>query len=262
LLIPSIIPIDDVEVIALFLLKSFPQTRIEVWPEITKAIFEFDRLGLAVSIYNREVGEMRMNSQNRLVLEFPHPIPISAKEINYFLLLAREDRFKLLPHALTPVLSIALYQRRAMLAQSPRLRRETINSKSAIGRIGGNGQTEVRFTLGGDASLDQKVDVGDLGALATNYGLTANAVWAQGDFNNDGKVDVGDLGILATNYGQTLGGGGGGAANAPSPAAVALSDNATFSTVAITTPAVAQRSLWGELQTSIDPAAAGDLLRI
>src|SRR5437588_1616214 len=71
--------------------------------------------------------------------------------------------------------------------------------------------------------------VGDLGALATNYGLTANAVWAQGDFNNDGKVDVGDLGILATNYGQTLGGGASAAAAtthvmAASPAARSSSD--------------------------------------
>ncbi|HSV15288.1 MAG TPA: hypothetical protein VLI90_13595 [Tepidisphaeraceae bacterium] len=58
--------------------------------------------------------------------------------------------------------------------------------------------------LGGDTNLDGKVDVGDLGALATNYGTTAGAFWSQGDSNYDGKVDVGDLGALATNYGTSL----------------------------------------------------------
>jgi formylglycine-generating enzyme required for sulfatase activity len=55
--------------------------------------------------------------------------------------------------------------------------------------------------LRGDANGDGMVDVGDLGILAANYGMTSGATWAQGDFNNDGAVDVGDLGILAANYG-------------------------------------------------------------
>ncbi len=54
----------------------------------------------------------------------------------------------------------------------------------------------------GDASLDGKVDVGDLGILAANYGKTSGKSWTQGDFTGDGKVDVGDLGILAANYGK------------------------------------------------------------
>jgi hypothetical protein len=53
----------------------------------------------------------------------------------------------------------------------------------------------------GDANADGKVDVGDLGILAANYGMTSGATWDVGDFNVDGKVDVGDLGILAANYG-------------------------------------------------------------
>jgi hypothetical protein len=53
----------------------------------------------------------------------------------------------------------------------------------------------------GDANSDGKVDVGDLGILAANYG-GSNKNWAQGDFNGDGAVDVGDLGILAANYGS------------------------------------------------------------
>ncbi|HSV16245.1 MAG TPA: hypothetical protein VLI90_18425, partial [Tepidisphaeraceae bacterium] len=59
------------------------------------------------------------------------------------------------------------------------------------------------FVLGGDATRDSKVDVGDLGVLATNYGLSGKT-YSQGDFNYDTKVDVGDLGILATNYGKSL----------------------------------------------------------
>ena len=59
--------------------------------------------------------------------------------------------------------------------------------------------------LSGDANLDDKVDVGDLGILAANYGGTGKH-WTQGDFNNDGKVDVGDLGILAANYGTNASG--------------------------------------------------------
>jgi hypothetical protein len=58
----------------------------------------------------------------------------------------------------------------------------------------------------GDANLDSKVDVGDLGILAANYGITSGATWAKGDFNSDDKVDVGDLGILAANYGTNASG--------------------------------------------------------
>jgi hypothetical protein len=68
----------------------------------------------------------------------------------------------------------------------------------------GGGSVEVRFTLPGDANLDGVVNVGDLGQLASNYGLAAGATWSQGDFNYDGGVGVGDLGALATNYGKNL----------------------------------------------------------
>ena len=62
-------------------------------------------------------------------------------------------------------------------------------------------QLTAQTQIPGDANGDGTVDVGDLGILAANYGLTSGATWAKGDFNNDGKVDVGDLGILAANYG-------------------------------------------------------------
>jgi len=56
----------------------------------------------------------------------------------------------------------------------------------------------IKFTYGGDTNLDGKVDVTDLGALATNW-QTSN-VWTGGDFSYDGFVDVTDLGMLATNW--------------------------------------------------------------
>jgi hypothetical protein len=66
----------------------------------------------------------------------------------------------------------------------------------------GGGQMLVRSTVLGDTNLDGKVDVADLGNLATNYGDAGGAGWSQGDFNYDGSVDVTDLGDLATNYGS------------------------------------------------------------
>ena len=56
----------------------------------------------------------------------------------------------------------------------------------------------IKYTYAGDANLDGKVDVTDLGALATSW--QTSAVWTGGDFNYDGFVDVTDLGILATNW--------------------------------------------------------------
>src|SRR2546423_5602595 len=83
----------------------------------------------------------------------------------------------------------------------------------------GAGKTEVRYTLKGDTNVDATVDVGDLGALATFYGVTTGAIWSQGDFNYDGMVDVGDLGALATNYGQSLATGSFAASEAALPTA-------------------------------------------
>jgi len=68
--------------------------------------------------------------------------------------------------------------------------------------------TDVRFTfpvLAADANGDQKVDVTDLGVLATNW-QSSGQTFSTGDFNYDGRVDVTDLGILATNWQKSLGG--------------------------------------------------------
>ncbi|MEA1950201.1 MAG: PEP-CTERM sorting domain-containing protein, partial [Planctomycetota bacterium] len=62
----------------------------------------------------------------------------------------------------------------------------------------------------GDFNGDDRVDVADLGILATYYGGTGGL--EQGDANGDGNIDVADLGILATNYGY-----GTAAASVPEP---------------------------------------------
>jgi hypothetical protein len=53
-------------------------------------------------------------------------------------------------------------------------------------------------TYYGDADLNRKVDVVDLGFLATNWQGAGD--WSMGDFTGDGIIDVADLGLLATNW--------------------------------------------------------------
>ncbi|WP_428386178.1 PEP-CTERM sorting domain-containing protein [Mucisphaera sp.] len=55
----------------------------------------------------------------------------------------------------------------------------------------------------GDANGDLVVDLIDLSILATNFGTTGTATFADGDFNGDTAVDLIDLSILATNFGAT-----------------------------------------------------------
>jgi hypothetical protein len=77
-----------------------------------------------------------------------------------------------------------------------------LNLTTFAGQPVDNNSLLIEATWFGDSNLDRKVDVTDLGTLATNYGKTVPNGILQGDFNNDGKVDVTDLGLLATNYGQ------------------------------------------------------------
>jgi hypothetical protein len=86
-----------------------------------------------------------------------------------------------------------------------------------IENILANPEYFVNPSIPGDANLDGVVNVGDLGFLATNYGITSGAIWEQGDFNFDGAVNVGDLGILSSNYGSTSSG-----TPAPEPATLLL----------------------------------------
>jgi hypothetical protein len=58
--------------------------------------------------------------------------------------------------------------------------------------------------LAGDVKEDNKVDINDLGVLASAFGSTPVSVnWNDNaDLNCDGKVNITDLGLLANNYGK------------------------------------------------------------
>ena len=80
----------------------------------------------------------------------------------------------------------------------------TLGAKADISNVDKTVMDVIGYDLvvPGDANADGKVDVVDLGILATNFGLQSGATRQQGDFNGDGKVDVVDLGILASNFGE------------------------------------------------------------
>lgn len=56
----------------------------------------------------------------------------------------------------------------------------------------------LKTTFNGDTNLDGKVDVTDLGNLASAW--QSAGAWSDGDSNYDGTIDVSDLGSLATNW--------------------------------------------------------------
>jgi len=76
------------------------------------------------------------------------------------------------------------------------------NPDAIAGFTGSVAFRESSLKYAGDANCDGKVDVSDLGILASNYGKAQGAFQHTGDYNSDGKVDVSDLGILASNYGK------------------------------------------------------------
>lgn len=60
----------------------------------------------------------------------------------------------------------------------------------------------VRYTHEGDANLDARVDITDLGQLGTHWQSSGD--WPHGDFNFSGLVDITDLGMLTTNWQRSL----------------------------------------------------------
>jgi hypothetical protein len=70
-------------------------------------------------------------------------------------------------------------------------------------------------SIPGDPNADGKVDLTDLGILATNWGRTDANGPAQADFTGDAAVNLSDLGILATHWGA-------GAAAVPEPMTLML----------------------------------------
>jgi hypothetical protein len=59
------------------------------------------------------------------------------------------------------------------------------------------------FVLTGDANRDRKVDITDLGILATNW-QAGQKKFSEADFDYDTIVDITDLGFLATNWQKDL----------------------------------------------------------
>src|SRR4029078_12567991 len=65
--------------------------------------------------------------------------------------------------------------------------------------VAGTDMTFDFFHLLSDANHDGKVDVADLGILASNWQQSPRT-FSQGDFDYSGTVDVNDLGILASRW--------------------------------------------------------------
>ncbi len=67
-----------------------------------------------------------------------------------------------------------------------------------------------RVAIGGDANLDDTVNLSDFNILASNFGQS-DRDWQSADFNRDGLVNLSDFNILASNFGFTA------AASGPTP---------------------------------------------
>jgi len=62
------------------------------------------------------------------------------------------------------------------------------------------GQIEIKYTLLGDANLDDKVNGSDFTLMAANFNDSVSNGWDKGDFNYDGKVNGSDFVLLADNF--------------------------------------------------------------
>lgn len=57
----------------------------------------------------------------------------------------------------------------------------------------------------GDLNGDLRIDLADLAALLSNFGLTGGATYSQGDLNGDGNVDLTDLAAQLAQFGLVCG---------------------------------------------------------
>jgi hypothetical protein len=76
----------------------------------------------------------------------------------------------------------------------------TAEARDTLGATGVSAPASVTVAMPGDASLDNVVDLTDLGILAGNWGQSPRD-WTQADFSGDQLVNLSDLGILAGNWG-------------------------------------------------------------
>lgn len=56
--------------------------------------------------------------------------------------------------------------------------------------------------MGGDATLDGIVNIGDFALLASRFNMTGQT-WLGGDFTGDGLVNISDFAVLGANFNQT-----------------------------------------------------------
>jgi hypothetical protein len=60
----------------------------------------------------------------------------------------------------------------------------------------------VKYTYGGDANLDGRINIDDYGRIDSQVGLSGSAFgWYNGDFNYDGKINIDDYGIIDSGVG-------------------------------------------------------------
>jgi hypothetical protein len=60
----------------------------------------------------------------------------------------------------------------------------------------------VKYTYGGDANLDGKINIDDYGRIDSNVGRNGSVFgWYNGDFNYDGNINIDDYGIIDANIG-------------------------------------------------------------
>jgi hypothetical protein len=66
-------------------------------------------------------------------------------------------------------------------------------------------QLTARVAIGGDATLDDIVNLADFNVLAANFGLSGRT-WQTADFNRDNVTNLADFNILAANFGLSAAG--------------------------------------------------------
>ena len=82
----------------------------------------------------------------------------------------------------------------------------TVKAVDAAGNLSGASNSKVGIAYkDGDSDGDGKIDIGDVGALADNFGKfnSGGATRAQGDLDGNGTVDIIDLSILCDNWNPT-----------------------------------------------------------
>ena len=103
----------------------------------------------------------------------------------------------------------------------------------------------VKFTYGGDANLDGKINVDDYGRIDFNVNLGTTG-WYNGDFNYDGKINVDDYGIIDSTVGI----------QAPPPGSASGAQSNPAVMTSVSRPSL----VWSEMKVAEDESAPRELL--